>query len=272
MTTGQKVIKAFGITLAIFIIVDIFALIVFSIASIFNLLDNDEVLETNKNLVVEDNYDIKSIDINLHYTKLIIKSGLELKAETNNNDITIKEDDRELIIEETKKNFFKNYDDYELIIYLPEDTIFDSIDIKAGAGKIEIMDLKCYSLSFDFGAGSAVINNLVVLDNTKIKGGAGAINIKNGSLNNLELKMGVGKFSLTSSLKGHSIINAGIGEMLINILGSMEDYTFKIDKGIGPIKVNSENVSKEEIIGNGKNCVEIDGGIGKIDIDFAISK
>ena len=272
MTTGQKVIKGFAISLACFIIIFIISIIVCGLVTFFNIYDyDDNKIESDKNLIIENNYDILSIDIDLSYTNLIIKNGLELKVETNNKDVIIKEDNRVLEIEEEKKHFFKNYEDYELILYIPKDKIFEKIEIDAGAGKIEIETLKCNNLKFKFGAGKATINNLISIKESKIEGGAGSILIANGSLNNLNLDMGIGKFELTSNLTGNIKIDAFIGEVLLHILNKKDNYTFKIDKGIGTIKIDSSNISKEGIYGTGKNYIDIDGGIGKIAIDFKIN-
>lgn len=79
--------------------------------------------------------------------------------------------------------------------------------------------------------------------------------------------MGVGKFSITSSIIGDSKINAGIGSLELNILEKEENYKIKIDKGIGNIKINGENVT-DDIYGSGERIIDIEGGIGNINIDF----
>ena len=84
----------------------------------------------------------------------------------------------------------------------------------------------------------------------------------------MNLDMGVGKIELTSVFTGKSEIDAGIGELNLNVLGNKEDYTLKVDKGIGSIKVDNENAEDNSTIGDGFNIIDIDGGIGSININF----
>lgn len=80
--------------------------------------------------------------------------------------------------------------------------------------------------------------------------------------------MGVGKFEITSVITGNSKINAGIGNLELNIQGNKENYTIKADKGIGSIKIDGKEIADNVTYGDGENTIKIDGGIGKINIEF----
>ena len=41
-----------------------------------------------------------------------------------------------------------------------------------------------------------------------------------------------------------------------------------IEKGVGEATINGENIKNEAVYGNGSNKIDIDGGIGKISINF----
>lgn len=85
---------------------------------------------------------------------------------------------------------------------------------------------------------------------------------------NLDLDLGVGKITLTSKLTGINEINSGVGETNINLLGIKEDYQIKVDKGIGSIDIDGENILNNTYYGNGTSRVDIDGGIGSINVRF----
>ena len=104
------------------------------------------------------------------------------------------------------------------------------IALEAGAGKVIIEELKAKKLDFDLGAGKVEIDNLLVLDDAEIDGGAGAIKITNSAINNLELDLGVGKLELTSKLTGYNKIDSGIGETNIDLVGNESDYKIKVEK------------------------------------------
>ncbi len=268
MNDKQKVIRIFAISLGIFLIIAIFWILFFTITSLFNLFNNDNLLEFDKLFELNNNYSITNLDIELGYTNLIIKSGEEVKCETNNSDILIKESNGRLIVREKSKKIFKNKNDYKVVIYVPKDITFEEVNLEAGIGKMEIEKLNTNILDLEFGAGVATINELNVMYDAEINGGTGKFELLNGEIRNLDLDMGIGKISITSKILGSSNIDAGVGELDLNILASRDDYRIKADGGIGSIYLDNEKITKNKYYGNGTNYIEIDGGIGKINLNF----
>jgi hypothetical protein len=81
--------------------------------------------------------------------------------------------------------------------------------------------------------------------------------------------VGVGKSVVNAKLTGKSDIEAGIGDVKLNLRGGEEIYTLKGEAGIGAIRVGNKALTDDDIIGNGKNIVDIDGGIGAVKVSFA---
>ena len=123
-------------------------------------------------------------------------------------------------------------------------------------------------LRLSLGAGEAEINNLTANSRADIEGGAGELTINGGMLCNLALDMGVGELTLKSRIEGKSDLNYGIGEANLTLLGHREDYQIELDKGIGEAKLEGENMRDDSVYGAGRNLIEIDGGIGEINIRF----
>ena len=98
--------------------------------------------------------------------------------------------------------------------------------------------------------------------------GAGEINIDAISMNSLDLDMGVGELSLTSKLTGENKIDCGIGKINLSLIGSLEDYEIFLDKGIGKATINGNKMNADNTYGTGSNKLDIDGGIGSIDIEL----
>ena len=157
-----------------------------------------------------------------------------------------------------------------MIIYIPETTEFEKVKMNAGAGKITIENLNTQNLSFELGAGEAKIEEIKISQECKIEGGAGKLDIENGTINDLELDMGIGEIDLTAMLTGKNEINAGIGNLNIDLKGNEEDYKIQTNKGIGTVKINGKEMSDGEKYGNGETHIGIDGGIGNIRIDFSM--
>ena len=274
MTTAQKIIKYLAIAFAIFLIISIISTItavVFALSGILGLKQNIEQSMSSEMVVAEiENNDIRTLDIEVDFTNLTIKTGESLKLETNNNNINYKQDNQKLEIKEkTKKSLF-NYTEKELILYLPEQIEFEKVRIMTGAGKVDIENFNTEKLLFELGAGETKIHKLNVSKECEIDGGAGKITISNGVINNLDLDMGVGEVSLTSNLIGKNAINAGVGNVNINLKGEKESYKIQVDKGIGSIKIDGEEISNSEIFGDGENYIEVNGGIGNIKIDLTV--
>lgn len=267
MTSAQRVIKYLALGFAIFLIFSILSGIMFGISTVSNVFsDRDsDILEDLKDLnITGDN--ISVLDIDIKAANLVIKTGDKLKVETNNKYIKYDQDGNRIIIKEKRHNWFFKKNKSDLVVYIPENFVFDGVSINTGAGKIEVEEINTRILNIDFGAGKATINNLVVDEYAKIDGGAGEISILNGNINDLDLDVGVGKFTLNSKLTGNSEIDAGVGELNINLLGLLEDYKIRVEKGIGSAKLNNQDMKNERTYGTGVNSIDIDGGVGSINI------
>lgn len=263
MTNVQKVIKYLAIAFAFSLIFTI----VYGLLTTFNLVG--KITEKTKNNIdyyrkINLNEEDNEIDLNLGITNLYIKQGNEYSIETNNKYIKYNEINQKLIIkEETNINLNK---EYYLTLTVPTNIYYNSIKLETGAGIVEIDSLKGDIADLNFGAGKVTIENLNINGEIELDGGAGSLEIKSSILNNLDLDMGVGKSSITSKLIGINEIDAGVGKLDITLLDSEDNYTFKIGKGIGSIKLNSKELYDNDIIGNGINKIDISGGIGSINI------
>lgn len=272
MTTAQRVIKYLAIAFAVFLIINIISAILwglFGFTFIFGLhnTENDTIREYS----VITNYeheDIDTLDIDINFSSLIIKTGEDFKVEGDNNYIKCRQDNRTVHIEEKNHHWFAQNNSGELIIYIPENLEFDKVKICTGAGKIDIERIVTKRLSLEIGAGETQIRELEVKDKADIDGGAGKVTILSGLINDLDLDMGVGKVELNAKLIGSVDIDAGIGELDVNINAQKEDYKIKASKGIGTITIDGEGISGDTVYGNGENYIKIEGGIGSIRVNF----
>lgn len=269
MTTAQKVIKYLAIAFAIFLSVNIFAAIFLGIYGLLGILGLGESEEISvEEIMAIDENKVEVLEIDVLYTNLKILSGDEFKIEADNNYISCKQEGNKVYIEEEKRSWFSKNEEGDMIIYIPKDLEMYKIEINTGAGKIEIEDLNTEQLSLELGAGETIINNISVTEECNIDGGAGKISVNNGTIKDLDLDMGIGETNLIVELMGKNEINAGIGNLNIELQGNKEDYKIQADKGIGSIKIKGNEQINASVYGNGNNSIEIDGGIGNIDIDF----
>ena len=271
MTTAQKVIKNLALAFAILLIVSIISGILsalYALSGVLGLQKEDKTIKDDMSMINFENGEVATLDIDVAFTNLIIKKGDNLIAETNNKDINCKQNNQNLQIKEKQHNWLSRNNKGDLVVYIPENLEFEKVKINAGAGKIQIENINTENLYLELGAGETIIEKLNVKDDCKIESGAGKVSIISGNINELNLDMGVGKFEITSAITGNSKINAGIGNLELNIKGHKENYTIKADKGIGSIKIDGKEMADDVTYGDGENSIKIDGGIGSIKIDF----
>lgn len=80
--------------------------------------------------------------------------------------------------------------------------------------------------------------------------------------------MGVGELNLTAALLGNNDLTFGVGKSNLTLIGDRDDYRIDAEKGIGSITVDGKIFTDFDSSGNGQNHVEIEGGIGAIDLEF----
>ena len=56
--------------------------------------------------------------------------------------------------------------------------------------------------------------------------------------------------------------------MDLTLIGAKDDYRISLDKGLGSTVIDNTSVSNSTVYGFGDNSIDIDGGVGGIDIRF----
>lgn len=263
MTTLQKVIKYLAYAFAIFLTVSIIGGILGAVGIFGEFLDNDNALGELETYSVSDN--ITELDIEINAADFSVKQSDRFYVESNLKNIKVTDNNGILKIKDTKKTML-SHKGGTLVLYLPKNIILKKADIITGAGRVDVDTLSSDSLELELGAGEVKINSLTATKSADIDGGAGKITISDGSLCNLDLDMGVGQLNLKSALVGNSELDLGIGETNLTLVGNKDDYSIKTEKGIGSITIDGKKT--QDFNSNGKNRVEINGGVGEINVSF----
>lgn len=268
MTTANKIIKYLAIGFGCFLTFLIFYTVIVGLYGLTELLfsnkkDDNDNLTQNKVCNYTSNFN--ELDIDIKSSSLIIKTGDKFLIETNSENVSCKNKDNTLVIKESKYNFFKTKDIKTVTIYIPNNMFLNEIDLETGVGKVNIDNLNTNNLELSFGVGEVLINDIKA-SYAKIETGVGKVNIKNGSFSNLDLDTGLGEVNITSLIKTVGKINTGVGNLNLNLIGN--DYKIEVNKGLGVAKINGNEVSDNQVLGNGNAFVFVDGGIGTIDINY----
>ncbi len=211
--------------------------------------------------------DIHSLDIQINAADFKIEHGDEFSVESNLKYLSVSEKDGVLTITDEAKSS-SNYSNAVLTLYVPNGIVFNDVDITTGAAKLTADALSTSSLELKLGAGDVRFESLHVYSTANIKGGTGQITVASGTLNDLSLEMGMGELNLTAGVLGDSNLKFGVGESNLTLIGSKDDYKVDVEKGLGSISVDGKDVSDFDGSGNEQNHINIEGGIGAINIVF----
>ena len=258
MTGVQKGIKVAAIILAIFIICIIINAIVALVGS-FAFSEGDVSF-------IENYTNISSIEIDLNTTNLEIKVGPEFRVEASNvtNSFEVRERNGNLSIEDDSFWLFGNNNAGKVVVYVPD--YLNELSIDTGASETTIDSISAREFSLDYGVGVIAINNCDFA-NAEIDSGTGEININDTTLTNAQLDAGVGRVNFNGQILGRSSISAGVGEINLSLTGGNDLYSIRFDQGIGTTTIDNEEYNNSSY-GNGNNIIDIDGGIGGININF----
>lgn len=269
MTSVQKTIKYLAMAFAIFLSISIIGGIFSALAGLSFIFTDRDREPVGEMRVYDINGTVSSLSVDLSAAKLKIMTGDKFSVESNHKYISVSVNNGNLRIDETKEPFSVNSEVVTVIISVPEGFVFDDARIETGAAEVDVDTLSADVLKLNLGAGEVNIKNLTANSRADIDGGAGELTIEGGLLRNLDIEMGVGELNLTSRIEGESSLDYGVGETNVTLLGTCEDYKIKIDKGIGEAKLEGENMRDDSVYGVGENYIDIDGGVGEINIEFS---
>lgn len=225
----------------------------------------NSVLDQSKTYGLTSN--IKSLDIKLGAADFSIEYSDKFSLESNLKHLSVSEKNGVLVVvDETKLS--ANYENAVFKLYIPKDVVFENVNISTGAAQITSVALSANTLKLKLGAGKVQFASLNASSNVEIKGGTGDITVTSGTLNNLKLSLGVGKLDMTATLLGKNNLKFGVGDSNLTLLGNRADYNLNVEKGIGTININGNDVSDYNSSGKGNNYVSIEGGVGTINVSF----
>lgn len=258
----HKLARVFALWLVVVIIVSaVGAVYLFTGGvSLFNKVTEGEEITS-----IQTYENIEKLDVELSNAALEIVQGSDFSVSSYDNRIKVKNSSGKLKVTESS---IGSFDGRKVTITIPQGFVFESVTVESGAGTVTADVLQCKKFDLEVGAGEVSVDMLKVLSNADIEVGVGKLNVLNSEINNLSLEVGVGEGELTGVLTGKSEIDAGIGEVNLTITQPKENYTVKAETGIGSMIIGGERIKGDCVLGSGTNILEINGGIGSIDVKF----
>lgn len=161
------------------------------------------------------------------------------------------------------------YDSDSLVtITLPYDFIAEEAVINCGSALLDIKALSTKELIIDSGSGGIDIGELKA-DNAEIDSGSGAITIQEADLKDLSLNSGSGSVDISGKLTGENYFDCGSGNLTVSLEDRIENYDINCESGSGGIWISGEKEDDyENDNDSAPNSIEVDGGSGRIVLDF----
>lgn len=265
MNGAQKAIKGAAIALAVVIMVSIASAVVGAGVIVSRVFGPGEHSDSEwQETVMGEKWEFSELVVELKSTSLRIERGEEFQLVADDEVVEVLRTGARVEIKEKDFDWWGQWHKMggEVKLVLPEDLELSRLKLDMGAGTLYAEDLTAEEMELDLGAGRAEFARLRAEGVAKIDGGAGLLIVKDAELRELELEMGVGKVELAARLEKDSKIGAGVGKLELTLIGEEDDYRVKFDQGIGSLKQEGISLDNPE----GKTVVEIDGGVGAIDL------
>jgi len=267
MKSWHYIIKYAAIALAVLLVVGVLAGFMRLLSYFLPVLSSNTTREF-KTFEIRNEINILKIEVHQVDLEILTAPNAVFRVESNCKDLTVLENENELFVKDKKRFFLSGNGDAVLRLFIPEGTVFDEVHISTGAGKTDLEDMRAKVIDMNFGAGKVVMQNVVATDNAFIDAGVGKLSIRKSQFNNLELDMGVGDLEFSGTLLGRNAFKLGVGSSQIDLTGSLDDYRIHVEKGIGTIYVDGDNVKNDTRLGQGDTELFCEGGVGTIKITF----
>lgn len=264
MNAAGRVVKGLALAFAGVIMVGIFATAVGALALLGQIFDDrgEPVEVTEVVRVREDEQEVCELSINVQLMSVEIVKGDSFKVEADTDMVEVRREEGRVSIEERERGFGGIWQETgTLRVTLPDDKI-DKIVLSTGVGKVSVARLIAEEVVLNLGVGKTEIEELSASRRTEIDSGVGALTVHGGTLKDLDLDMGVGRVELMVGLEGTAEIDAGMGELKLELRGQRDDYRIEVDQGLGGLNLDGVELGNER----GKNLVKIDGGVGAINL------
>ncbi|MDF2539195.1 MAG: hypothetical protein K0S76_2216 [Herbinix sp.] len=160
----------------------------------------------------------------------------------------------------------------EVTITIPKDFTASEFSFEIGAGRADVETILAQKGRFTVGAGKIVIDQLNISEASDYEVGAGEMIINQMMVNNITVECGFGDVNMNGTVTGESSVECGVGSINLDLSGDLEDYSFRVENGIGSIRINNEsyrNLQERNLLsGEARNSLDLECGVGSISIDI----
>jgi len=179
--------------------------------------------------------EIKKLDLNVRYGSLSIEThesdDIIISMGLEDSGFACEKSGETLMLEDQRKGF--DFDEPYVIVFVPQDMIFEEIHIEIGAGEAIVNGLNGANASIAVGAGALYGNGMSITEKTEIEVGVGSVQLfvpRNEDNYNYNLSCGIGTIRIGgneyTSVAGEKridnnseaefIVECGVGEVVLD--------------------------------------------------------
>ena len=214
-----------------------------------------------------DKYD--RMDIDMAVADITIVEGTDYRLDysgTDNLELSYRVDKGVLKIEQkTKRNIGVNNATLELTV--PNDAVFDKVDISSDVGDINIegMDIDYYISDTD--VGDTLINGCKIND-VVLESDTGDVSITECELNKADIQTDVGEIGIETCSFKNLDIESEVGDIVIESDISLEDFGFDLKTDVGNVEINHKDMDKSYNTNGNAGKIEATGDVGDIIVNY----
>lgn len=223
----------------------------------------------------------ENIDLDIDVGNVTIQTGDDFHVRANNVDkrrLTIKDSAGTLEIdyEYKKSREWPQERDQSFIITIPQQKNLQYMYISGGVGETAINGINAQTFALEGGVGSVEINNST-FSVVEIEGGVCDVLGRNITVSEYtDIQSGVGNVDLEGALSSMDI-TGGVGNVFVKLRNTTpQEYSYNIQSGMGVVKFDGKTVSTNSngsgINSNAKYNIDIEGGVGNIEVSFDNTK
>lgn len=245
---------------------------------------SEEELEIEKGAVKESfsAQEIENLEINIRYGAVYVTDSetdqieIAVNAPKKNAYQCKKEGNTLKLVDKTSRYswnalYRRLRDKVEIMIAIPQGTVFDEVELTTDAGGIEISHaVEAKKVRFELDAGELIAGEVTAEDAFSVETGAGNLEIAQFTTEYLDVDCGVGKTELHGEAFKEVEAKCGVGQIVLDLKGEEDDYDYEISCGLGSVRLNGKTYStlstEKEIDHHAGRKIELECGVGEIEV------
>lgn len=164
-----------------------------------------------------------------------------------------------------------DFDDCEIILYIPADYSLGKTEIELGAGLLEMDVLIADEIDLEVGAGQITANYLRA-DKCNVEVGMGEILIDDMHVTNVNAEVGMGHLEMKGTVSGDINGECAMGAMELYLTGREEAFNYTIKAAMGNVSLDGQDYSglaQDKVVKNDADKeITLECAMGNIQLEF----